>query len=110
LPGRKKRAAFLTKSRFLGSLAKLAVWRGEKPCVAKRRHILRCKDGLDGAAGAGTKVFGNCSPHPASAKLLINNPFSGQVPDLVTPSSTNKSIFASFSEDKRRVLVIAHLG
>jgi hypothetical protein len=41
---------------------------------------------------------------PASAKLLINNPFSGQVPDLGSPSSTNKSLFASFSEDKRRLL------
>jgi hypothetical protein len=31
---------------------------------------------------------------------LINNQFSGQVPDLGTPCSTNKSPFASFSSEK----------
>jgi hypothetical protein len=31
---------------------------------------------------------------------LINNQFSGQVPDLGTPWSTNESLFASFSSEK----------
>jgi hypothetical protein len=38
--------------------------------------------------------------HPASAKLLNSNPFSGQVPDFATPRSRNKSLFASFSSEK----------
>jgi hypothetical protein len=45
-------------------------------------------------------LLGNCSPHPATAKLLTNNQFSGQVPDLGTPCPTDKSLFASFSSEK----------
>jgi hypothetical protein len=37
------------------------------------------------------------TPLPPS---LINNQFSGQVPDFGTPSSRNKSLFASFSSEK----------